>query len=256
MKKRQGRPQSKKRKLRRQFEPEDFQDIDWSEHDAFMSERFARILKNVDWPTASTSPTQERSLARTKSKPKAERPPPGLDVTAQEWHHVRQAYANGLEREEAERWHAKQAPKARRDLTRFLKFWDRLSPATKANLAEPGEDADFYERKATEYRIVVRARQAIGFWKARRGRPQPYGYLEAASALAGIWKSRGRRARPGRLYLDKTPAKAGNKVYDPNALVTFVSQALRSLDPAIKGDIRAQRLAKSAVDALYHEGRL
>src|SRR5947209_7088946 len=142
---------TKKRKRRSlQAEPDDLQYIDWTEHDAFMSERNARLLRNVSWPALSTAGTNGRSIGQAKPAKQTFRPPPpGLDLTGHEWQLVRQAYANGLEREEVERWIANEAPKARRDLKRFLRFWDGLSQMAKNDLAEPGEDADFYEAKAT-----------------------------------------------------------------------------------------------------------
>jgi hypothetical protein len=214
-----------------------------------MSERFAHLLKKVDW---SAPATKEQSIAQTKSEAKAMTPPPpGLDLTAEEWQRVRQAYASGLEREETERWHAKQAPQVRRDLNRFLKFWHRLSQGAKNDLAEPGEDTDFYEGTATEYQIVLRAKTALRFWKPLRGRPLHFRYFEAANALATICNSRGVQVRPGRIHADK---KSLSSLYQPNAFVEFVSRALRHLDPAIKTDSSAQRVAKSAVDNLRHQG--
>src|SRR3982751_198664 len=113
MKKRQAPPRSKKRKPRHQFQPDDLQDIDWSKHDAVMSERSARILKNVRWPAGST---ERITQSITQRKPEGEtlRPPTGVspEVTPEEWQEVCHAYAQGREQEEAQRAYAKDAATA------------------------------------------------------------------------------------------------------------------------------------------------
>src|SRR5436309_9117113 len=79
-------------------EPEYLQDVDWSDHDAFMSERNWRILSNVGRPAISTSTTTAQSARQTEPASSPAKPPPAeLDVTRDEWQAVCRAYARGRE---------------------------------------------------------------------------------------------------------------------------------------------------------------
>jgi hypothetical protein len=143
-------------------------------------------------------------------------------------------------------------PAAIRDIKRFLSVWKGLSPLAQRVLAEDGESPNFYEGTSVEYRILFRAQDAIRTLTTPQGRPQAIGNLRAAEVLAQIWKSHGREATPGRLYTDKKRVET----YKPNAFVKFVATALRGLDPKLRSDDEAARLAKTAVDSINRSGQL
>jgi hypothetical protein len=253
-------------------------DYDWSEHDRVMSRALGSHMQRGEKRLKQDAVKRETLLVEGKKgsrgakstewletqlvrapqqtkKTSADCAPPTLKLTADEWENVKIAYANGLEEERGLRDQAKNVPIATRDIQRFLKLWDQLSPMAQGILVGDDELADIYEGKITRYRIEDRADEALWYLTTPRGRPAAIANMRAAEVLADLWRARGGETKPGRLYADKKSGPASGSDYSPNEFVRFVAVVLRCLDPSLKTG-RAARVAKSAVDGLHKIGRL
>jgi hypothetical protein len=184
--------------------------------------------------------------------------PPPLNLTSDDWQRVQFAYYSGLDIEQELREVAREVPIAVRDVRRFLKGWNEMSPLAQRYIAGEEDVVDMFNGKINRYRIESKAIEALVslLLSTPRGRPATIANMRAAQELSDVWKARGRKTKPGRLYSDKRSGSAFGSDYTPNEFIKFIGTALRRLDPSIKTDGMAARRAKSAVDALHKIGRL
>jgi hypothetical protein len=119
-----------------------------------------RKRNSLDLSPSEWIKSQFVSIPETENASVKSAPPPLMDFTATEWEQVETAYRIGLDEEQWIKGEAKDVPKAIRDIQRFLKRWNKMSPIAQGCLVGEDDSADIYEGKIDRYRIEGRARTA------------------------------------------------------------------------------------------------
>jgi hypothetical protein len=217
--------------------------------------QLAEILRNAD-------PRERKTLVSTffdrrgGTRKITATAPQCLKLTTAEWQLVTHAYENGLQQKQELRDLAAEVPIAIEEIRRFLKIWHQMSPIAKWCLADEDDVRHLHQGSTDPLSIERRAELALRTLITPQGRPGAIANVGAAEVLADLWRSRGGKTNPGRLYSDKKSGGGSGSDYNPNPFVKFVAIALRCLDATLKTDRMAARRAKSAVDALKRERRI